>query len=152
MIADSHAYIAAAQPCFASLQECAARLAGVLMSAEIKQTRHALDTQSLDEAENCITDAKERFATLAPAENCLHFHHHLSQALSLLTATVVSVIEKRAGSAVGHDPLPLLQKAWAELTNASRALPGFETVDFRQSCCSIHKTATPSRFLGDLHG
>jgi hypothetical protein len=148
---NSHRYVAAAQACFTSLQECAARLAGLLMSTEIKHTRHALDTQSLNEAEKCIADATERFATLVPTEKCLHFHYHLSESLELLAFTVVSVFEKRAGSATGLDPLPVLQKAWAELTHASRALPGFETVDFRQSCCSIHKNAIATRSLGDLH-
>ena len=45
------AYVAAAKPCFLSLQETMARLAGLLMAAELNASRHVLDMQSFAEAE-----------------------------------------------------------------------------------------------------
>ena len=145
------AYVAAAKPCFLSLQETMARLAGLLMTAELKASRHVLETQSLAEAEVQLSRALERFGALAPDDKCRHFHHHLSKSVSHLGEAMTAAEKQRAGLVGARDPLPALQAAWRELVHASRALPGFETIDFRKSCCSLHQNAKHSS-LGDRYG
>jgi len=144
-------YMAAAKPCFLSLQETMARLAGLLMTAELKASRSVLDTQSFAEAEVQLSQALERFGALAPDDKCRHFHHHLSKSVSHLSEAMTAAETQRAGLVGARDPLLPLQAAWRELTHASRALPGFETVDFRNSCCSLRQSAKHSS-LGDRYG
>ena len=144
-------YMAGAKPCFSSLQEAMARLAGLLMTAELKASWHVLGVLSFTEAEQRFAEAREHFDALLPNDSCQHFHRHLSNAVAHL-GEAMRAAEGQGASLFGtRDPLPALQAAWRELVHASRALPGFETVDFSNSCCLLHQNAMHSS-LGVRYG
>jgi hypothetical protein len=132
-------YLQRVRPAFDAAQESAARLAGLLITAEMRQSRHVLDLGSRTAGLQCLADARASLSEAAVPERAAHFHHHLSQAVALLDGAWRATEDQRAGLVAAGDPLPQLQAAWEEIKFASRAMPGFETVDFRNSCCAMHR-------------
>jgi len=132
------AYVLAAQPVFDALHEVATRLAGLLMSAEMLKSRHVLDAESREAARERLIEAKADHARLRAPELAAHFHHHLTAALEKLGTALDALDGRLSGLLSAADPLPPLRSAWKDIEAASRAMPGFETVDFQQSCCALH--------------
>jgi len=140
-------YIWHAQSCFEALQEVAGRIAGLLLVAEMRDASRILDTGSFEVATRLITDADRHFAMLVPALEDQHFHDHLNHGLDAIRASVTEVGKMQTGIITRVDPLTALQMGWTQLVAASRLLPGFPTVDFRQSCCAAHQIKK-SNYLG----
>ena len=131
-------YVAAAQAIFGGLQDVIGRLAGVLVLEAMGHSQTVFDGPTLAAAREVTMDATERFRGLRPTPRSAHFNHHLARALSLVRDSVSLVENRRNDRTAARDPLPCLRGAWEELTSASNILPGFEIVDFGQSCCALH--------------
>ncbi len=130
-------YISRAVPAFHAAREAAARLAGLLLTAELAASRHRLDHPSRESGLAALGEARDRLSGPVP-ETCAHFHHHLTQALTLLMQSWQAAESRRAGLFAAADALPPLQSAWTEMRHAARLLPGFQTVDFATACCALH--------------
>lgn len=133
-------YLGRAKPAFEAAQESAARLAGLLVTAEMQRSRHALDWESRGAGRQRLAEAQAALAELAVPERAAHFHHHLGEAAVLLDIAWRAAQDQKAGLVAAADPLPPLRAAWQQIRFASRAMPGFETVDFRNSCCAMHRS------------
>lgn len=142
-------YVTEAQRVFDALHEVATRLAGLLMSLEMLKSRHVLDVESRLAARARLESAQAAYRRLRPPAVAAHFHHHLTDALGKLTASLDHIDGRLAGLVSAGDPLPSLRSAWRDMEAASRAMPGFETVDFQQSCCALHIKPANS---GGRHG
>lgn len=133
-----HTYSEAMLPCFDRIQESAARLAGLLVEAELIGCKSRFDNESLILGQKARDEAVHLMASVDSTKADHHFHHHVSQALQRLCQAWAALESRRQGLIAAPDPLPVLQATWREMQAASRILPGFETVDFRNSCCAIH--------------
>lgn len=142
-------YLTRVRPAFDAAQESAARLAGLLITAELAASRHVLDMDSRTVGVGRLAEARATIAEAAPPARAAHFHHHLGSAVEALEAAWRASDAKRAGLLSAGDPLPPLQAAWREITFASRAMPGFETVDFRNSCCAVHRMKSGPNIRGE---
>lgn len=132
-------YVNAMLPCFEKIQESAARLAGLLVEDELVGRSTNFDNESRliglrarDEAQSLLGGADFR-------KGDAHFHHHLELAMQRLIQAWSALENQRQGLVAARDPLPALKAAWTEIQAASRILPGFDTVDFRNSCCAMHQ-------------
>lgn len=131
-------YANAMVPCFERTQESAARLAGLLVEAEIVGRNSRFDNESLLLGLKARDEAVCLLASIDTRQADAHFHHHASLALQRLCQAWAALEDRRQGMMAAPDPLPMLQAAWREMQAASRILPGFDTVDFRNSCCAMH--------------
>lgn len=125
-------------PCFERTQESAARLAGLLVEAELVGRKSRFDNESLLLGLKARDEAVCLLASVDVSKADAHFHHHASLALERLCQAWAALEDRRQGLVAALDPLPMLQAAWREMQAASRILPGFDTVDFRNSCCAMH--------------
>ncbi|GGO76331.1 hypothetical protein GCM10011348_03280 [Marinobacterium nitratireducens] len=132
------AYAEAMVPCFERTQESAARLAGLLVEAEIVGNNCRFDNESLHLGLKARDQAVCLLASVDASKADAHFHHHASLALERLCQAWAALEDRRQGLIAALDPLPMLQAAWREMQAASRTLPGFDTVDFSNSCCAMH--------------
>lgn len=137
---ETSAYAISAQACFEKFHGAANRLAGLLVLLAIAKSRLVLDVEILAAAADLIKAGNDEFRALRFTPRSQHFHRHLANAGNLLRVAIEHIERTLAGSASARDPLVPLQAAWSELKDASRCLPGFEVVDFRHSCCALHKT------------
>lgn len=136
------AYIEAAEACFEDLRQAIAQMAGLLLLA-------ASGSRSAGPHHPMVAMAAERLAAAREATFRLeprgprprHHHQHLVAASDAL----VDVLTSLRTAPLGHDgtalPSKQLASAWEELGAASRALPGFDLVDFGQACCAQHASA-----------
>ena len=131
-------YTDAMLPCFERTQESAARLAGLLVEAELVGHTSRFDSESLHLGLMARDEAVCLLANVDVSKADAHFHHHASLALERLCQAWAALEDRRQGLIAALDPLPMLQAAWREMQAASRILPGFDTVDFRNSCCAMH--------------
>lgn len=132
------AYVARAQICFNTLQDITGRLAGLLVLSALGRADPAFEAPTLAAVQNAMSETSDRFNSLKPTSRAAHFHHHLSAATALVERSIGRLDDLRDRRSTGRDPLPDLESAWIELKRASRKLPGFETIDFGQACCSFH--------------
>lgn len=132
-------YVVAAQGRFDGLRQCAAQMAGLLVlvasggRADASHPMLALARETLGGA------ADATFSANVPA-GARHHHHHMLAAARRLTAALAALpvaLAKRDGEAIDKAFYPLAE-GFRELQAASRALPGFEVVDFDQGCCAAH--------------
>ena len=130
-------YATAAQPAFEASRDAALRLAGLIIASTMG-SRHMLDLPVRAAALEGLQNAGDLFSSLTPTPQVGHFHFHLRRGLEDLRTAFAAVDAELAGKA-GVDPFPVLRAAWSHMEAASRALPGFETVDFKQSCCAWHQ-------------
>lgn len=131
-------YADAMVPCFERTQESAARLAGLLVEAELVGRNSPFDNESLHLGLKARDEAVCLLASVDVSKADAHFHHHASLALERLCQAWAALEDRRQGLVAALDPLPMLQAAWREMQAASRILPGFDTVDFRNCCCAMH--------------
>jgi len=132
-------YADAMVPCFERTQESAARLAGLLVEAEIVGHKSRFDNEALLLGLKARDEAVCLLASVDANKADAHFHHHASLALERLCQAWAALEDRRQGLIAALDPLPMLQAAWREMQAASRILPGFDTVDFGNSCCAMHR-------------
>ncbi|MCX5520795.1 hypothetical protein OSH10_20345 [Kaistia defluvii] len=136
------AYIEAAESCFEDLRQVAAQLAGLLLLAASGARSAGPHHPMLAVAADLFDSARDATLRLTPRSSLARHHHrHLRIAAENLAKTLdllrVTPADRQAVAA----PTQRLTSAWQELGHASRALPGFDLVDFSQSCCAEHRPA-----------
>jgi hypothetical protein len=140
------AYILKARTSFEALRNAAAQLAGLLVLASVGARERVLDEPILAQAESAYREAEEKLrSTEAPAPAAHHYHH-----LSLASERIGEALRiARQGSLRLNEASfdrahQALRAGWREMLSASRALPGFQVVDFTQSCCAAHRARATS--------
>lgn len=119
------AYVIATQPYFEDLKQVAAQLAGLLV---LEEAGAAPDHPMLLSARAAWRNAADGLrSTRVPAGARVH-HGHLMAAAQSLSAALQGT----------GDKLIPLERSYAELRAASRALPGFPMISFEQGCCAVH--------------
>jgi hypothetical protein len=135
------AYVLQTQPSFDGFRSAAAQLAGLLVLASIGGRDRVLDEPLLEQAESAYKEAEDiLLATDAPAV-AAHHHFHLSLASERICEALR--IARRGSLRINDASLDrahqALKAGWREMLSASRALPGFQVVDFTQACCAVHR-------------
>jgi hypothetical protein len=121
------AYVLQAQPCFEDLKQIAAQLAGLLV---LEESGAAQDHPMLLSAQSAYRKAVDELRSArVPARARMHHNHLLAAARNLEAAL----------HGTGDKLIPL-ERSYAELRAASRALPGFPIISFEQGCCA-HSSA-----------
>jgi hypothetical protein len=134
------AYIRKAQVSFELLRNAAARLAGLMVLASIGSRERVLDEPLLAQAEDAFREAEDMLRGVAVPDAAAHHHFHLSTASrqigEALRAARQGALRLDSGSL--DRTHRLLRGGWQDMLSASKALPGFQVVDFGQSCCAAH--------------
>lgn len=138
---ETASYAVAAQASFESFHGAANRMAGLLVLLAITKSRHVLDLEVQKAAASLVEIGTEQYRSLMPTQRSNHFHRHLGKAGRLLAISLRDIDKTLSALATARDPLGPLSEAWEELRSASKCLPGFEVVDFKHSCCALHKSA-----------
>jgi hypothetical protein len=138
------AYILETQATFDWLRNAAGQLAGLLVLASIGARERVLDEPILAGAESEYRQADDKLRLTAAPPAAAHHHRHLSLASERIGEALC--IARQGSLRLNEGSLDrthrTLRAAWQELLFASKALPGFQVVDFNQSCCAVHRALT----------
>ncbi|HWF10837.1 MAG TPA: hypothetical protein VG297_20355 [Bryobacteraceae bacterium] len=126
------AYAAVTLPCFEDLKQAAAQIAGLLVLAAAGSSAAAPDHPLITAAAQVQRQAEDALRSARVSKAARVHYEYLSRASAKL-ARVLSVL------GAGRDALPLLEGVYADLRAASRALPGFQMLDFERGCCGPHR-------------
>ncbi len=134
-------YVLKTQAPFEALRNAAAQLAGLLVLASIGERDRVLDEPILGQAETAYKEAEDMLGAIEAPAAAAHHHFHLSLACerigdALRIARQGSLRINEASLDRAHQTL---KEGWREMLSASKALPGFQVVDFSQSCCAAHR-------------
>lgn len=128
-------YVVDAKPVQEQLQRALMLLSGFTLMRLTSRPMTRIDDGPVRSARDLLVLAREHLAGLRVPEAAAHHQHHLTGAESALCHALAAV-----SSPV--DSIDQLHRALAEavahLRATTRILPGFETVDFTQSCCVAH--------------
>jgi hypothetical protein len=135
------AYVLETRATFEALRNAAGHLAGLLVLAAIGARERVLDEPILAQAESAYREAEDKLRLTAPPPAGVHHHHHLSLASERIGEALR--VARRGSLRLNDASLDrahrVLRAGWREMLFASRALPGFQVVDFAQSCCAAHR-------------
>jgi len=132
------AYVLEARGPFEGLRSAASQLAGLLVLVAIGSGT-AQGNPMLEMAIAAHAKAADELKAMTPTAQGAHHHLHLCLAAERLGEAL-----KTARHSLQLDPVVsdrihgLLKQALQDLRWASRALPGFELVNFSQGCCAMH--------------
>ena len=140
-------YVVGCQPVHEALRDVLTRLGGLAMMTMLRREGAFDRSTPLLLVRDILEEAGDTLRGLAVPAEAAHHHYHMARAAEAID---------RVCHLLGADPLlraadPARQELSVELRSAadhlrlaSRALPGFEMVDLRLSCCAAHGVA-PSR-------
>lgn len=132
------AYVLAARDLFDGLRRASSQLAGLLVLSAIG-SRGAQGNPMLEMAIAAHAQAAEGLRGLTPTARAAHHHHHLRLAAEALGEALTTTRHSLKLTATVTDAIQArLRQALEDLRWASRALPGFELVNFAQGCCAMH--------------
>ena len=135
-------YIEAAESCFEDLRQVAAQLAGLLLLSASGARSAGPHHPMLAVAADLFYAARDATLRLTPrSPRAKHHHRHLQAASEKLAETLALLRTMPPGRGGVTMSTQRLTRAWQELGHASRALPGFDLVDFSQACCAEHRPA-----------
>jgi hypothetical protein len=139
------AYISKMQPGFDALRQSVAQLASLLVLASIDGRGRILDPPVLALAIGAHREAEDMLRAEPVPDDAAHHHHHLSLAAERIGEALGIARQRslRSDAASLDRTIRLLRAGWEEMLSASRALPGFQVVDFNQSCCTLHRRRAP---------
>lgn len=137
-------YVVACEPAFERLRETATQLGGLALIAMLRR-EGAFDTETPRRmAAETLAATRAMLATLTVPAAAAHHFHHVGAAAAALEA-VVGVMGwgqlDRSGEAARREISARLRTATEHLRHAENAMPGFETVDLRHSCCAANAPA-----------
>ncbi|RBP07322.1 hypothetical protein DFR50_12847 [Roseiarcus fermentans] len=134
-------YVLKAQAGFDALRNAAAQLAALLVLVSIGKRDRVLDEPILAQAETAFKEAEDILGAIEAPAAAAHHHFHLSLARERIGEALRIA---RQGSLRIDEPSldrahQTLKAGWREMLAGSKALPGFQVVDFSQSCCAAHR-------------
>lgn len=134
-------YMCEAEPLHDLLRRGLIQLSGFLLKRTIAGRRAIVDYEPLEAARERIRQTAEGLSGLRAPTSAAHHRSHLVGALAALESALAAALSAtdQDGDALFH----YVQEAERHLRAVGRATPGFETVDFRQACCAIHRAAVP---------
>jgi hypothetical protein len=139
-------YIVEARAIFEALRNAAAQLAGLLVLASIGARERVLDEPILAQADSAYREAEDKLRLTAAPPAAAHHHHHLSLASERIREALR--IARHGSLRLNEGSLDqahrMLRAGWREMLSASKALPGFQVVDFTRSCCGAHRVRAAS--------
>ena len=131
-------YVLKARGPFEGLRRAASQLAGLLVLVAIG-SRTTQGNPMLEMAIAAHGEASAELQSLTPTERGAHHHLHLRRAAERLgEALTIARHSLQLDAAVTDRVYGLMKQALEDLRWASRALPGFELVNFSQGCCAMH--------------
>lgn len=140
------AYVLKTQPSFDGLRSAAAQLAGLLVLASIGGRDRVLDEPLLEQAESAHKEADDELRITDAPTPAAHHHFHLSLASERIREALR--IARQGSLRIDDASLDrahlALKAGWQEMLSASKALPGFQVVDFTKSCCAAHRARAVS--------
>jgi hypothetical protein len=131
-------YIDQAGELFSDLRLLSCLCAGLMILDETHPNNSAMLYPMIERARDTLRETRDRVRGLRSTPLAEAHHSHLLSALGHLEATFAFIEQRRLPCSDARDPLPALQSSWRELLAASKALPGFDTVDVSDSCCARH--------------
>jgi hypothetical protein len=132
------AYVLEARGPFEGLRSAASQLAGLLVLVAIGSGT-VQGNPMLEMAIGAHAKAADELKALTPTPKGAHHHLHLCLAAERLGEALKTARHSRQlDEAVSDRIHGLLKHALEDLRWASRALPGFELVNFSQGCCAMH--------------
>jgi hypothetical protein len=141
-------YVCEAEPRHDLLRRGLIQLSGFLLKRTIAGSHAIVDYAPVEAAREGILEAAEGLSSLRAPTSAAHHRSHLIAALSALESALAAVPSTTDpdGDALFH----FVQEAERHLRAVGRTTPGFETVDFRQACCAMHRgvAAFEARFAG----
>jgi hypothetical protein len=139
-----HRYIVDCQPLFERLRESATQLGGLSLMLFL-WSEAAFDFETpLSMAATNVTEASEALAALPLPDAARHHFHHVTEAAEALVRVAALL---GIGPILRQDEKSRREISWSlraatdHLRFAACAMPGFETVDLRHSCCAVHQRA-----------
>lgn len=134
-------YISEVREDFQDLRHALAQSAGLLLLEQIGGAAANLpDHPMLVAVRKEIARVGDNLRSVHPPPTARHHHLHLLRAADLIGSVVerVTLTLRRDGAAAVTALAADLRAGWDELRHAENALPGFETMNFGQSCCAMH--------------
>jgi hypothetical protein len=132
------AYILKARENFEGLRRSSSQLAGLLVLLAIG-SRTTQGNPMLELAIAAHAEASDGLQALTPTAQGAHHHLHLCRAAARLGEALTIARHSLALDETVTDRIyGLVKQALEDLRWASRALPGFELVNFSQGCCAMH--------------
>jgi hypothetical protein len=101
----------------------------------------------LRQAGETLAEFDHALRALAVPGEAAHHHHHMvaaSRAIGRAHALLSSANRFGSDDGARRALSATLADAADQLRFATQALPGFEMVDFTQSCCAAHRTTMPA--------
>jgi hypothetical protein len=117
------------------LKQVASQIAGVLVLAASGANTASPDHPMLKSAAEMLDAAEDGLRVARPNERARAHHKSMLSAAADLTIALAAARERLIVDSV----LAPLNRAYAHLQSASRALPGFEMVAFDRGCCALPK-------------
>lgn len=138
-------YVLDAKPVYEVLRGEMVQLAALLLTQLTACERRIVDPACVEISRPSLAEAFEKLRGLRAPASAAHHRWHLEAAAQALERAERAALS-RAG--VDRDTLfPSLEDAEAHLRAASKTLPGFERVDFRQACCAAHAQPATQPFV-----
>jgi hypothetical protein len=129
------AYVIAARPVFEDLRQIAAQLSALLVLAATGSKESTPDHPMLVSASRLFEKTTDSLRQLTPPARARLHHQHLRASESALRAALDAARIWPMHIDAVLDPL---RKAYSDLQEVSRSLPGFQLVAFEQGCCAVH--------------
>jgi hypothetical protein len=142
--AQCFSYTMATRPLHERLRAVLTQLSGLSLLVILRRVG-AFDVEApLRLAGDELADVLDALRDIEVPEEARHHHHHMligTRAIGRVHALVVTATGVGLGDSGRRELSTVLSEAADQLRHATRALPGFEMVDFRQSCCAAHAPA-----------
>lgn len=140
-------YISKIRRHFEDLRQTASELAGLLVLVATGALATANGHPMLAVALETWREANDGVRSLSPPPRAAHYHQHLVRGAELLEQAFKSIRNPLGKGDHLNETIDILKSAWQQIVFATNALPGFATVDLKQSCCAMH---VKNQFAGTL--
>ncbi len=134
-------YVLEAKPLHETLRHALIQLCGFLLRRTTGRRGAIADFEPVEAARLGLREAADSLRGLHAPQTAAHHRLHLDAALLALEQGLAAAFSTTDpnGDALFH----FLEDAERHLRAASRATPGFETVDLKQACCAMHSRLAP---------
>lgn len=129
-------YVVEARPAHDAIRRALIQMSAFLLKRLTVGRGGIVDFEPLEAARAGFAEAVDSLRSLPAPLAAAHHRMHLEGAASALERALAATLSRADPD--GRALFPLLEDAERHWRAASRALPGFETVDLSQACCAAH--------------